>query len=303
MNLLVAGGSGFVGRHLVTELLHRGHSVRVMTRRPSERTDGAEEVAADVHDSLSLATAMHGMDAAYYLVHALDSADFVELDRDAATKFGAQAASVGLQRVVYLGGLGDDDDDLSAHLRSRREVEQILTRLVPTTALRAGIVVGDGGVSWEILCQLVERLPLMITPKWVQTRTQPIALPDVVGYLADVLEHDVAGEHFEVGTPDPMTYEEMMETVADELQRSLHILSVPVLSPGLSARWLQLTTDVDGQTARSLVDSMTNEVVVHDRRIETLTGRSPMPFRQAAQIALRDRHARKQHKAAVDAVT
>lgn len=302
MNILVAGGTGFVGRHLVAALLDRGHQVRVMTRHPGNRSDQATEVAADVADPPTIADAMRDIDAAYYLVHTLDRDDFVERDRVGATNFARQAAASGLQRVVYLGGLGDDDDDLSPHLRSRREVEQILTEHVPTVALRAGIVVGDGSVSWEILCQLVERLPVMITPRWVQTKTQPIALEDIVAYLAAAVEPTVPVGHYEVGAPEPMTYKAMLEGAAEEMDRSLHILPVPVLTPALSSHWLRLITDVDLQTARSLVDSMTNEVVVTERRMETLTGHAPKTFHEAAHIALQQRAERKRRETADDDV-
>lgn len=300
MKILVAGGTGFVGRHLVPELLEQGHQVLVMTRHPSARHDGAREVYGDVSDMPSLAAAMADVDAAYYLVHTLDRDDFVERDREGATTFGRQAASSKLKRVIYLGGLGDDGDDLSPHLRSRREVENILSEHVPTTALRAGIVVGDGSVSWEILCQLVERLPIMVTPRWVQTKTQPIALLDVVTYLVAVLDLEVTGRHFEIGAPESMTYKEMIEVAAHEMGRSLHILPVPLLTPALSSHWLRLITDVDLQTARTLVDSMTNEVVVTDRTLEDLSGHRPMPFREAVTIALRERAARKVRESQAD---
>ena len=144
-------------------------------------------MAGDVEDPSSLALALEGCDAAYYLVHSLDSPDFAARDRRGAEAFGAAASDAGIKQVVYLGGLGEDDDELSAHLASRREVERILAELVPTTVLRAGIIVGDGGISWEILRQLVARLPAMITPRWVQTRTQPIAIDDVIAFLVGVL--------------------------------------------------------------------------------------------------------------------
>lgn len=298
VHVLVAGGSGFVGGHLVAQLLADRHEVRVMTRHPdANRHDGATDVFGDVQDSLTLAGALEGVQAAYYLVHTLDRPDFAERDREGATAFGKQCTASGVERVMYLGGLGDESDDLSEHLRSRREVEKILLAEAPTIALRAGIVVGEGSVSWEILCQLVERLPLMITPRWVQTKTQPIALTDVVAYLVALLDLDEIGQHFEIGAPETLTYKQMLETVADEKGKSLHILPVPLLSPGLSSHWLRLITDVDLQTARSLVDSMTNEVVVTDRRLEKLTGHRPMQFIEAVRVALADRKARRDHDA------
>ncbi|MCU1400635.1 MAG: NAD-dependent epimerase/dehydratase [Acidimicrobiales bacterium] len=289
MNVLVAGGTGFVGRHLVPALLEQGHEVRVMTRSPHERDDGAVEVFGEIADSLSLAGALRDIDVAVYLVHTLDHADFAERDRSGAITFAQQARHAGVAKVVYLGGLGDDADELSEHLRSRREVEHILSAALPTIALRAGIVVGEGSVSWEILCQLVERLPVMVTPRWVQTLTAPIALDDIVAYLAAAVDLPAVSDHFDVGAPTPTTYREMLQTVAREHGRSLHILPVPVLSPALSSHWLRLVTDVDLQTARSLVDSMANEVIVNDRRFEQLVGREPMTFIDATRLALAQR--------------
>ena len=298
MKILVAGGTGFIGANLVPVLVEHGHQVRVMTRTPEQRraTDAgehAEHVYGDVSDRKSLAAAMEGCDTAFYLVHTLDKADFVERDRQGAQNFADQAKEAGLRRIVSLGGLGNEHDDLSPHLRSRREVENILTAAVPTVALRAGIVVGDGSVSWEILVQLVERLPIMITPRWVQTKTQPIALTDVVTYLVAAMELDDADGHYEIGAPESMTYKEMLQSTAAERHKRLRIVPVPVLSPALSSHWLRLVTDVDRQTARSLVDSMTNEVVVTERRLEQLSGHRPMSFRGAMQTALKGRDRRK----------
>ncbi len=189
MKVLVAGSSGFVGRRLCPALEEAGHAVRAMTRRPESYRGAGEAVHGDVHDAASLSAALAGCDAAYYLVHSLDNADFEQRDAAAARAFARAAAETGLHRIVYLGGLGDDTDDLSAHLRSRREVEELLgSGGVPVTTLRAGIIVGHGGISWEMTRQLVEHLPIMVTPQWVQTRTQPIAVADVVRYLVGVLE-------------------------------------------------------------------------------------------------------------------
>ena len=178
-----------------------------------------------------------------------------------------------IERIVYLGGLGDDDDDLSAHLRSRREVEGLLGEDgVPVTVLRAAIVVGHGGISWEITRQLVKNLPAMVVPKWVGTRTQPIALDDVVRYLAGVVDKEEAfGRVFEIGGSEQLTYLEMMRVAAEIMNgRRVPIITVPVLTPRLSSYWLALVTDVDVTTATSLVGSMSNEVVVTDTRIRDL---------------------------------
>jgi len=293
MRTLVTGATGFVGHHLAAALTDAGEDVMAMTRRPEAYVGPGAAIPGDIGDPASLRAALEGCDVAFYLVHSLDQADFVERDRAGAEAFAAAATDAGVRQVVYLGGLGDDRDDLSAHLRSRREVEQDALDLAPTTSLRAGIVVGDGGISWEILRQLVERLPAMITPRWVQTRTQPIALADMVAYLAAVAGRaDAVGRTFDVGGPEALTYKQMIETVAELTGRHRVIVPVPVLSPRLSSAWLRLITDVDMGTARALVDSMTNEVVVRDHSIEDFTGHRAMGFREAAAAALSDRERR-----------
>jgi uncharacterized protein YbjT (DUF2867 family) len=291
MKVLVTGATGFVGSHLARALDDAGHEVRAMTRKPDRYAGAGTAVRGDVGDPDSLASALEGQEAAYYLVHSLDSADFTERDRQGAEAFGDAAGAAGVRQVIYLGGLGAEDDELSEHLRSRREVEALLRDRVPTTVLRAGIVIGDGGISWEILRQLVARLPVMVTPRWVQTRTQPVALDDALAFLVAVLGRDEAiGEVYEIGCPEPQTYGDMLRTVGSMTGGVLRlIVPVPLLSPRLSSQWLRLITDVDLPTARALVDSMTNEVVVNDRRIEELTGRTPMSFREAAERALESR--------------
>ena len=187
--VLVTGATGFIGSRLVPALIEDGHDVRAMTRRPEQYDGPGEPVGADVSDPDSLAEALDGVDVAVYLVHSLDDPDFERKDADAARNFSAAAADAGVRQIVYMGGLGADDDDLSAHLRSRREVEGLLGQDgVPVTVLRAAIVVGHGGISWEITRQLVKNLPAMVVPKWVGTRTQPIALDDVIRYLAGVVD-------------------------------------------------------------------------------------------------------------------
>ena len=291
VRVLVTGASGFVGGRLTPALEAAGHEVRAMTRHP-ERYDGAgTAVAGDVGDEASLRRALEGCDAAYYLVHSLDSADFQDKDADAARAFSRAAADAGVQRIVYLGGLGDDADDLSPHLRSRRQVEHLLAGAgVPVTTLRAGIVVGHGGISWEMTRQLVAHLPAMVTPQWVHTRTQPIAVGDVVRYLVGVLEAPEAeGRHFDVGGPEVLEYLEMLTRVAEIQGRRLLIVPVPLLTPQLSSRWLALVTDVDVQTGRSLIDSMSNEVVVRDDAIRQVVPFEPMSYDDAVLTALGER--------------
>jgi uncharacterized protein YbjT (DUF2867 family)/membrane protease YdiL (CAAX protease family) len=261
-----------------------------MTRRPDSYEGAGYPVYGDVHDPATLTDALGGCRTAYYLVHSLSSRDFERLDAEAARAFAGAAAEAGIEQIVYLGGLGSDDDRLSAHLRSRREVEHLLGSTgVPVTTLRAGIIVGSGGISWEITRQLVAHLPVMVTPKWVRTRTQPIAVDDVVRYLVGVLDQDAAIDRvFEVGGPDVLPYSAMLRRVARIQRRPLLIVPVPMLSPGLSARWLALVTDVDTQAGRSLVDSMANEVVVRDDSIRAVVAFRPMAFDEAVVSALRE---------------
>lgn len=294
VTVLVTGASGFVGSHLATALTGAGHRVRAMTRHPEDYSGAGEPFFGDVQDADSLRAAMDGADAAYYLVHSLQSDDFESKDAEAARAFGAAAARAGLERIVYLGGLGADDGELSPHLRSRRSVEKLLAEAgVPVTVLRAAVVIGDGSISWEISRQLVDHLPIMLTPRWVNTRTQPIALPDVLRYLVGVLEPAAArGRVFEVGGPDVLRYIDMLNRVARITHRRLVNVPVPLLTPHLSSLWLSLVTSVDTSTARNLIDSMTNEVVVHDRSIEQVVPGPTIGYDDAVRQALADREAR-----------
>jgi uncharacterized protein YbjT (DUF2867 family) len=293
MRLLVTGASGFVGGRLARALADQGHDVAAMTRRPAAYRGPGTAVHGDIDDPASLRAALGDRDVAYYLVHSLDRRDFQAADAAGARAFGAAAAEAGVARIVYLGGLGDDADDLSAHLRSRREVEALLGEAgVPVTTLRAGIVVGHGGISWEITRQLVHHLPAMVCPQWVYTRTQPIAVDDVVRYLVGVLDRDdTTGRAFDVGGADVLAYVDMLRRAAVLAgRRAPLILPVPLLTPSLSSRWLSLVTDVDTATGRSLIDSMSNEVVVRDGdAIRRLLPFEPMGYDDAVRAALADR--------------
>ncbi|WP_307828356.1 NAD(P)H-binding protein [Antrihabitans sp. YC2-6] len=287
--VLVTGATGFIGKRLVPVLVDQNLTVRAMTRHPNDYSGPADAIHGDVHKPATLTDALAGVDVAVYLVHSLDDPDFERKDAAAARAFGSAAAAAGVKQIVYLGGLGSDDDQLSAHLRSRREVEGLLGEAgVPVTALRAAIVVGAGGISWELTRQLVSNLPAMVVPKWVSTRTQPIAVDDVIRYLAGVIGCEEAyGRVFEIGGPDALTYLEMMQIAAKIRNgRSLPILKVPVLTPTLSSYWLALVTDVDVTTGRNLIDSMGNEVVVTDRSIENLVPGKSMSYEESVRSAL-----------------
>jgi len=287
----VAGASGFVGRRLCVALGEAGHDVAAMTRNPARYHGAGTPVRGDVQDPATLAAAMAGCQAAYYLVHSLQDADFEDKDAAGATAFGEAAGRAGLQRIIYLGGLGEETDNLSAHLRSRREVEKLLgAGGVPVTVIRAGIIIGHGGTSWELTRQLVEHLPVMITPQWVATRTQPIAVDDVVTYLVGVLEKpEASGRVFEAGGPDVLQYSTMLRRVAEIEHCPLLVLPVPLLTPWLSSLWLTLVTDIDTGTGRALIDSMINEVIVHDNSIRDLIPIQLMSYDDAVRAALRER--------------
>ncbi|GAA1968350.1 NAD(P)H-binding protein [Nocardioides panacihumi] len=291
LTVLVTGATGFVGSRLVPALQEAGHHVKAMTRRPDAYTGPGEAVGGDVHDPGSLAEAVADVDVAVYLVHSLGDPDFERRDAAAARGFGAAAAAAGVRQIVYLGGLGSDDDRLSAHLRSRRQVEHLLGESgVPVTVLRAAIVVGAGGVSWEITRQLVKNLPAMVVPKWTGTLTQPIALDDVVRYLAGVVGNDAAmGRTFDVGGADRLTYLAMLQQAAEAMNgRHLPIFQVPVLTPRLSSYWISLVTSVDPTTGRNLIDSMSNEVVQRDLAIREVVPGRPLTYREAVARALED---------------
>lgn len=296
LHVLVIGATGYIGGRLVPELLAAGHRVRCLARTPAkladrEWVDRVEVVQGDVLDPDSLGPAVAGIDAVHYLVHSMDGGDdFRERDRRAAANVRDAAAAAGVRQVVYLGGLGVDGDDLSEHLRSRHEVGRVLADgPVPVTELRAAVIIGSGSASFEMLRHLTEVLPVMVTPRWVRTRCQPIAVRDVLAHLVDVLDRPaVMGRVLEVGGPDVLTYEEMMQLYASVAGlRRRWIVPVPLLTPSLSSRWVGLVTPLPVGLARPLVDSLVNEVVVTDPSAAEVLPRELRSMRDAFQLALR----------------
>ena len=295
VRVLVLGATGYIGGRLVPELLERGHEVVCGARRPSKLDgrpwrDRVEVVEADVFEPDTLAAAVADVDAVHYLVHSMDGdGDFARRDRQAAANVRDACAGADVRRIVYLGGLGQEGDDLSHHLRSRHEVGAVLADgPTPVTELRAAIIIGSGSASFEMLRHLVEVLPIMTTPKWVSTRVQPIGVRDVLRYLCEVLEvEETAGRVLEIGGPDVLSYAELMHGYAEVagLRRRV-ILPVPVLSPGLSSLWIGLVTPLPTGLARPLVDSLVNEVIVHDDTMQRLIPRETVPFRTAVEVAL-----------------
>jgi uncharacterized protein YbjT (DUF2867 family) len=291
MKVTVFGATGTIGRALVPALTGAGHEVVALSRRARPGQEGVEWVTGDVTDADAVGRALAGAEAAYYLVHSLGSPDFAERDREAAATVRDGAARAELRQLVYLGGLGDDSEDLSEHLRSRRETGAILASgAVPVTTLRAAMVVGAGSAAFETILALVDRLPGMVTPRWVTSRTQPIALEDVVGYLVGVLGREEAlGRAFDIGGPDVMTYREMMERVARLRGKRPLIVEVPFLTPRLSSYWLHLVTPVKASVARPLVEGLRNATVVEDDSIRSLVPLERTPFDVAARRALVER--------------
>jgi uncharacterized protein YbjT (DUF2867 family) len=271
---LVAGGTGFVGNALVRRLRDLGGDPRVTTRNPSAARltspPGLDVARCDWVTGEGASGVADGIEVAYYFVHSMrEGVDFAEADRAAASHFAHEVSRAGVGRVIYLGGLGEDSASLSPHLASRREVEGILRAgRVPVTTLRAAIILGAGGSSFEMLVQLVEKLPIMICPRWVSTPCQPVALDELLRYLIGcATDPRVLGETLDVGGPDVLTYRTMLTTVGDHLGRRPRIFEVPILTPSLSSHWVGFITEVASGVARPLVEGMRNPVVCRDDRL------------------------------------
>lgn len=295
MKILVLGATGYVGGRLVPRLIADGHKVRCFVRdvrKAASRpwSDRAEMVAGDILDIDSVITAMTGIDVVYYLIHSMAAGltRFEELDRKAAENVVRAAAEAKVQRIIYLGGLGESSDQLSRHLRSRQEVGEVLRRgSVPVTEFRAAVIVGSGSLSFELIHHLVNRLPVMICPRWVYTRTQPIGIRDTLNYLTDTLtKPESVGKTFDIGGPDILSYGDMMISVGRLLGLKRKLIPVPLLTPRLSSYWINLVTPLRTSTARALVDSLRHETVCPDDRALRVFDIKPANFEQAAGAAL-----------------
>ena len=287
---LVTGASGYVGGFLISELLRRGRRVRAVARDPS-RAQQPPEVDVRGGDAVSgrgLREALEGCRTAYYLIHSMGpDADFARRDREAAVNFGEAARDAGTERVVYLGGLGPTGEDASDHLRSRHEVAELLRQRVPELIyVRAAMIIGQGSASFEMLRHLVTRLPVMITPRWVDTRSQPVAIGDVVTALADVAELEDAPAEVQLGGAEVLSYRDMMRRAARVIgRRPPRIVGVPVLSPRLSSYWVSLVTPVETGLVRPLIDGMTSQTVV-EREPPAPINQRPLGFDDAVRAAL-----------------
>jgi uncharacterized protein YbjT (DUF2867 family)/uncharacterized protein YndB with AHSA1/START domain len=296
--VLVTGASGYIGGRLVPRLLAAGYRVRCLAREPRKLTGrpwatdpGVEIVRGDVFDREALLRAMEGCGAAFYLVHSMLAAgeEYAQQDRILAHRFASAADAARLERIVYLGGLGELGAGLSEHLASRREVEEILASAqAPVTVFRAAVIIGSGSAAFETLRYLVERLPVMITPRWVSTESQPIAVRNVVQYLVDCLSvPETAGRTLDIGGPDVLSYRELMRTMAEErgLRRRL-VIPVPVLTPRLSSLWIHLVTPISHRIARPLAEGLRNRVVCRNDEAQRLMPQRLLGVRESIRAAL-----------------
>jgi len=290
--ILVLGASGYIGTHLVPRLVASGHRVRAASRHrevlEGRGWSGVEIVEADARSATSLDAALDGIEVAYYLVHSMASgSDYAKRDREAATIFRDAAARAGVRRIVFLGGL-QPATAASEHLASRAETGEVLRAgPVPVTELRAGIIVGPGSAAFEVIRDLVNHLRVMVAPRWVRSRTQPIALDDLLAYLEGVIDVEAtAGGIFDVGGPETLSYQELMKQYAETVGRRILVLTVPVLTPRLSSYWLDLVTAVPSSVARPLIDGLKLDLLADDRAIRALV---PVPlsgYRAAIEAAI-----------------
>ena len=296
--IAIAGATGYIGGRLVPRLLAGGHQVRCLARSPRKLQGrewalhpAAEILTSDLSDPAKLALDLAGCDAAFYLVHSMTSAGkgYAQSDLALATSFAQAAQQAGVGRILYLGGLGETGAGLSEHLSSRREVESALAATgVPVTVFRAAMIIGSGSASFEILRYLVERLPVMVTPRWVSTRCQPIAVRNVIGYLAGALDSpETIGQTFDIGGPDVLPYRQIMDIMAEELGLGRRwIIPVPILSPRLSSYWIHLVTPLSHNIARPLAEGLKNPVVCQEDRITHLIPQPLLTVRESIRAAL-----------------
>jgi len=289
---IVFGASGYIGTNLVEFLLAEGRKVRASSRNvevlQGRGWKDAELCQADALDPVTLDAVLEGVDTAYYLVHSMAAGrSFPALDASAARNFAAAAARQGVRRIVYLGGLAPENPS-SAHLRSRQETGDILRDgAVPVTELRAGMIIGPGSAAWEVIRDLVNHLPIMVTPRWVFSRSTPIALSNLLRYLADVPKHDgTAGQIYDVACREVLNYKEIMLRYGRLVGKRPVIIPVPVLTPRLSSYWLCLVTSVPTNLARALIEGLSQDVIARDRRLEALIPQELLDFDAAAAEAL-----------------
>jgi uncharacterized protein YbjT (DUF2867 family) len=295
MNILVIGATGTIGSKLVPRLVALGHQVTCLARDPQrlERYNWSNVriLKADALDLESLQKVMPGHDVAYYLIHSMSygKTGYIKLDEQAAQNFGNAASQAGIQRIIYLGGLGECEMTLSPHLESRQVVGDILrTSGVSITELRAGIIIGCGSMSFEMIRYLTERLPVMTTPRWVSTRCQPIAIQNVLDYLiCSLTEPKSTGRIYEIGGPDVMTYGKVMQVYAEARHLTRYLIPIPVLTPHLSSIWVNFITPLPASYVRPLIEGLRDEVIVHDPSAMEDFNIILLPYKEAVQLALK----------------
>jgi len=298
--VLVLGATGFIGSRLIRELAQKNIRMRLLVRNTSKasaivpKDADAEIIEGDILKNENLREALRGINSAFYLVHSMggknisETINFAEKDKLAAKNFVSAADTEGLKRVIYLGGLGETGPNLSEHLKSRTEVARLLaTGKAKVTFLRAAVIIGAGGASFEMLRHLVERLPVMICPRWIDTRIQPIAVRDVMAYLTGcLLKPEAAGQTFDIGGPEILTYRIMMHQYAEARGLAKRIIiSVPLLSPRLSSYWVDFVTPVSSGISHPLIEGLKNEVICKDNRIAEIIPIQKTSFREAVKIA------------------
>ena len=291
-DILVTGSTGFIGKKLLAKLDETGFKVKAMSRSKYPDTENTKYVQADAFDVDSLSAATEGVETAFYLLHSMEGskkewAEFANREKQQAQNFLKAATESGVKRIIYLGGLVNESLHLSKHMRSRHDVGKILASgTIPVTELRASVIVGAEGGSYAMLRYLVERLPLMVCPKWVKSQTQPIAVDNVVDYLIGVMKNsETSGKILEIGGPEVMTYEQLMRLYSYILNRNLTVIQIPFLTPRLSSYWIDLVTPVKASLARPLVDSLVHDSVVKDKSIDKLVSVKLKPMTEAIAAA------------------
>lgn len=294
-SILVTGATGFIGSRLIDTFVEKGYQVVGLSRKKLQDSTNVKYRQADVFNISQLELALEDIDTVYYLLHSMEGTkehwkDFAARERIQAQNFLKAATKVGVKRIIYLGGLVDDSLELSPHMRSRKEVGQILASgNIPVTELRASLIIGSGGGSYAMLRYLVERLRIMVCPAWVKSLAQPIAVDDVVDYLIGCLENpQTTGKIFEIGGPDKMTYEELMRTYSAYLNKNLFVIQIPFLTTRLSSYWVDLITPVKASLARPLIDSLVHDTVVKNDQITKIIPLQLKSVREAIDIATKE---------------
>jgi uncharacterized protein YbjT (DUF2867 family) len=291
-NILVTGATGFIGSRLLTSLLSKGYSVRALSRKQRPNQENLKFIKADLFNQTELEAALDGVDVAYYLVHSMEGdkskwKEFTSRERIQAQNFLRAATKMGIKRIIYLGGLVNESLDLSPHMKSRKEVGDILASgNIPVTQLRASLIIGAGGGSYAMLRYLVERLRIMVCPRWVKSLAQPIAVDDVIEYLVGCMEKpQTSGKTFDIGGPEKLTYEGLMRLYSAYLNKNLFVIQIPFLTTRLSSYWVDLITPVKASLARPLIDSLVHDTVVKDDSIRKIIPIHLKSVREAVHIA------------------